>query len=144
MFAVEPVQLASVVFRRAGSSDVPGAARPHGAPEREPTTTPERVLVCAACGQVVTRCRDRIEVGARHEHTFLNPAGLVYRIGCFARAPGVAGIGSHTEEHTWFAGCAWQVVVCRGCAEHLGWSFTGAETRFFGLIVGRLRDMDEA
>ena len=131
-------------LHRSGPSGIPAEVRPLGAPGQQPTLRAQRVLVCAFCTQRVTSRRDRIEVGGGHEHTFLNPLGLVYRIGCFSRAPGVAGIGAHTQEHTWFPGCLWQVVVCRGCAEHLGWSFTGPEVSFFGLIVDRLREQDQA
>jgi len=38
-------------------------------------------LNCARCGKKVARSSDRIEVHDRHEHTFINPVGVIYRIG---------------------------------------------------------------
>lgn len=133
-------QRIGTVLLRKDTDEVPGASQPRHDPDPESTTESERVFVCVACEQMVARRRDRIEIGGRHEHTFLNPAGIVYRIGCFARAPGAAGIGALSHEHTWFSGFVWQVAVCHGCAEHLGWAFTSEGSRFFGLIVDRLRD----
>jgi len=32
----------------------------------------------------------------------------------------------------------WQIADCGACGVHLGWSFTGASERFYGLILDRL------
>ena len=69
----------------------------------------------------------------------VNPAGIVYEIGCFRRAPGCLPFGPSSGEFAWFSGYIWQVVYCRGCQQHLGWMFSG-EDRFFGLIVNKLAE----
>jgi hypothetical protein len=61
----------------------------------------------------------------------------MFRIGCFANAPGCEVIGEPTTEHTWFSGYAWSYAVCTGCLTHLGWYFTDGRS-FFGLILDRL------
>ncbi len=93
---------------------------------------------CRACGQVVTSGDQRVSVGDSHRHTFFNPAGVVYELGCFRRAPGCAAVGPPSSEFTWFPGHLWQVTLCRHCHTHLGWFFSQGEEGFFGLILPRL------
>jgi hypothetical protein len=79
----------------------------------------------------------RIEVDGHHQHTFFNPAGVTYRIACFASASGCRGVGPFSDEFTWFAGHRWQVAVCAGCQQHLGWNFDG-DGAFTALIEPRI------
>lgn len=102
-----------------------------------------RALVCAACGHVIAPADARTEVGGAHRHTFVNPQGHVFEIGCFAQAPGCASLGDASEFFSWFPGYAWRVGICRGCGVHLGWSFAvppGPAPDFHGLILERLRE----
>lgn len=101
-----------------------------------------RVLVCTACGEAITTRAARVDRGGRHEHTFANPHGFLFHIGCFATAPGCVAAGAPSTAHTWFPGHAWQAVACRGCAEHLGWLFAG-DGRFHGLILDRLEEAED-
>jgi hypothetical protein len=115
------------------------------ADEREATDEDSgKVLVCAECLQAVTTRAAQIEMSGSHAHTFANPHGLVFRIGCFAVAPGCQEASEASTEFTWFPGYAWQVATCRGCAGHLGWLFRSTDSRFHGLILDRLAEMDEA
>jgi hypothetical protein len=96
-------------------------------------------LVCAACAHPITRAQDETRRKGLHVHCFANPGGFVYRIGCFAVAPGILQAGAATGEDTWFAGFSWKVGLCGACCEHLGWCFTAADgDAFFGLILDRL------
>lgn len=95
-------------------------------------------LLCLACGHPITSLRERITAGGAHQHTFTNPAGYVFRIGCFGRAPGCVQTGPPTLEHTWFPGRAWRYALCGGCRTHLGWAFHDGDSGFFGLILDRL------
>lgn len=97
-------------------------------------------LLCAACGDWVTRQAWRIAVGDSHAHTCTNPAGITFDVGCFADAPGARAVGPATARHTWFAGYRWRIAVCAGCGAHLGWVFAGggAPAAFHGLILDRL------
>jgi hypothetical protein len=101
-----------------------------------------RVLVCAACLQAITSTSARIEMSGSHAHTFSNPHGIVFHIGCFAVAPGCGEASEASTLHTWFPGYAWQVAVCRGCGVHLGWLFRSGDSRFHGLIFDRLAETD--
>lgn len=124
-----------------------GARPVRGDPAQDPETArraaaeeAEEAIVCAACGHTVTFARHRISVQGSHEHRFMNPAGFLYHIGCFAEAPGAAPWGPESLEYPWFAGFAWRIAHCGGCGVQLGWAFRSAEgIAFFGLILDRLR-----
>jgi len=96
------------------------------------------MLRCAACSAAITRTDARTEIGGAHEHAFMNPAGIAFRIGCFSVAPGCVGVGEEETYWSWFPGHAWRVAACRACRAHLGWSFRSAGASFHGLILDRL------
>ncbi len=104
----------------------------------------ERVVVCRACRSPVTTRAQAIVVDGSHQHTFFNPAGVAYEIGCFSGASGCASAGRPTSEFTWFAGYRWSFALCLGCGVLLGWRFTGAAGGFWGLIVSRLADEERS
>jgi hypothetical protein len=95
-------------------------------------------LICAHCGHLITTPERRFAVQGAHEHRFVNPAYVVFHIGCFSQAPGCASVGSPTSAFSWFAGYSWSVAVCAACGIHLGWRYSGPDT-FYGLILSRLR-----
>ncbi len=100
---------------------------------------PERgVLLCKACGKVITHEKQRIAIQGAHRHTFANPHGLVFEIGVFLHAPGCGYQGDLTPEFSWFSGYQWKIAVCSGCQAHLGWLFVAESSRFNGLILNRL------
>ena len=92
----------------------------------------------AACGKEIAADRDRIPLEGAATRAFVNPAGIEYVIAGFREAPGCAAQGETSPYWSWFAGFAWQVVACAGCGAHLGWNFTSASERFYGLILDRL------
>jgi len=114
---------------------------PQSRPAGDAEARDERAILCRGCGAAITSREAAVEVDGAHEHTFFNPAGIMYCIGCFARAGGCANAGEWTDEFSWFPGHQWRFSVCAGCGAHLGWQFgsaTGAE--FWGLILERLED----
>lgn len=109
------------------------------APSDEKAPQEEIYILCRDCLHPVTRPADRISVQGRHRHTFANPHGVVYEIGCFRSAPGCGLIGPASDEFTWFAGHHWRVCVCAACLVHLGWRFASTDGEpFYGLILDRL------
>lgn len=104
-----------------------------------PITGTRRGLVCAACEHEITDDAQRIDMAGAHEHTFINPAGRQFRIGCFAAAPGCATRGAEESAFSWFPGWGWQVALCARCGAHLGWGYRNAAGRFWGLILSALR-----
>ena len=96
------------------------------------------LLVCRSCGFAITSEKMRIAMAGSHQHTFFNPAGIVYQLGCFSEASGCVLVGARSPEFSWFAGFLWQVALCRGCGHHLGWHFLGSGQSFYGLILAEL------
>ena len=123
---------ALVLFFEPTDTDLETLVKPKRVLERD-----RKQLLCAACANPVTRPEMRIEASGTHQHTFTNPAGFTYVIGCFADAPGCAQSGIYTAEWSWFADHEWRYAHCRQCSAHLGWHFRGVD-RFFGLILERL------
>lgn len=104
---------------------------------QERPSTP-RLFACARCLSAITSTGDRVEVSGAYEHTFLNPDGFVYRIGCFAHAARLLPVGPLSTYWSWFPGHSWQVELCAACGEHLGWLFRSDGGSFHGLICTRL------
>jgi hypothetical protein len=98
----------------------------------------ENRIYCGRCRYAVTTAEQIIAVNGAHEHLFRNPAGIVYRIGCFSTAEGCCLSGTPTHEFTWFAGYAWSVALCANCLLHLGWHYSSEASGFFGLILDHL------
>src|SRR5882724_1382478 len=99
------------------------------------TQDDDRALRCAACDHRITHEDYRIEMAGAHEHTFVNPHGIVHHIGCFVHAPGCAYTGATETAFSWFPGWTWQVAACAHCRAHLGWIYRNAGEQFHGLIV---------
>lgn len=96
-------------------------------------------ILCRECGHVITRLSERTEAAGGHEHTFANPAGILFQIGCFKHAEGCGYVGSATAEWSWFPGYLWRVAVCAKCFTHIGWYYLGeGRQSFHGLIFSRL------
>ncbi len=101
------------------------------------------VLVCKACGHPITSEDQRIHIAGAHLHTFFNPAGIVFELGCFSRAPGCSVLGEASSEFSWFAGYLWRIVLCGRCGTHLGWNFHSGDSSFYGLIYKNMRSGEQ-
>ncbi len=99
---------------------------------------------CAVCSSVVGLWHDRIQVCGSHDHSFVNPMGLRFHIGCFEQALGCSIAGRPRGAESWFSGFKWRVALCSECQRHLGWYFDRAEAGwtdefFYGLILDRIQ-----
>jgi len=108
--------------------------------EEQEDIRPIDAIYCKACGYPVTGRDQEISVHGSHAHTFFNPAGIVFELGCFRTAPGCHGAGETTSNFTWFAGYVWRFALCGRCNSHLGWYFEMGEHSFLGLILANLRE----
>ena len=103
----------------------------------------EAYILCRQCRQAITRDEERFSIQGAHRHTFANPHGLVFEIGCFKNTVGCGYAGPASDEFTWFAGYRWRVCFCSSCLTHLGWLFTSTGgDAFHGLILERLLELD--
>jgi hypothetical protein len=99
-------------------------------------------VVCRQCGQRLSKPSERISVGGSYSHTFANPNGIVYEIGCYRMVTGCSFFGPPSYEFPWFSGHSWQIAICGSCQVHLGWLFRGkAGEQFFGLILERISEI---
>ncbi|WP_243544620.1 cereblon family protein [Pseudodesulfovibrio tunisiensis] len=101
-------------------------------------------LACRTCGTHITSDRSRIRVNGEHRHVFFNPHGLIFELGCFGAARNLRTQSALSTEFSWFAGHAWQIVVCAGCGSHMGWRFSGKDFWFYGLILAELVEVRNA
>jgi hypothetical protein len=105
----------------------------------EPAPEEEEYILCRQCHQAITRPVDRIVIQGSHRHTFANPHGIVFDIGCFRNVKGCGYAGAASDEFTWFAGFSWRVCYCAMCLTHLGWIFSSTGGNIFhGLILDKL------
>jgi len=93
---------------------------------------------CNTCGVGITDNDYRITINEEHSHTFVNPHGYDYTIGCFSHSVNLVHVDKPSMEWPWFSGYQWQIVVCKGCNIQLGWHFTSDSDDFFGLILAKL------
>lgn len=112
---------------------------PDAAARDEAADGGDDALRCAVCDHRITDAAYRIEQAGAHAYTFVNPAGIVHHIGCFAAAPGCVHVGATETAFSWFPGWSWQVAACARCRAHLGWIFRCAGQQFHGLILAALR-----
>lgn len=94
--------------------------------------------LCAHCRHEITARSQATDKMGAHCHTRVNPHGYVFRIGCFATAPGCHCEGPDSGQWSWFPGYRWQIAQCAACTVHLGWRFTTSIESFFGLILDHL------
>lgn len=115
----------------------PGSLVEDETEEKEPDI--DKYILCRQCRRIITTPAERIEMQGAHQHTFANPHGIVYQIGCFRSATGCGYGGQPTDEFSWFKGFSWRVAVCGSCLFHLGWLFISPGGKSFnGLIIDHL------
>ncbi|MGA7143509.1 MAG: cereblon family protein [Desulfobacterales bacterium] len=99
----------------------------------------EEYIRCRQCRNIIASPDDRITIQGSHRHTFANPHGIVFEIGCFTGVKGCGHVGAPSDEFSWFSGYSWRVAVCFMCLTHLGWLFAAhGKESFHGLILDRL------
>ena len=84
------------------------------AEERSPEE--EEYILCRQCHQAITKPADRIAMQGSHAHTFANPHGIVFEIGCFRNVRGCGYAGVASDDFSWFAGTVAGGFVSATCA----------------------------
>jgi hypothetical protein len=108
------------------------------ASENQPLLDEDPQILCRACSNAVTHPGFKILRDNRFSHTFANPYGHVFEIGCFSRAQGCVKASAESDEFPWFKGYRWSVGACRRCRTQLGWVFSSGRDTFYGLILDTL------
>ena len=100
----------------------------------------ETGVYCKYCHTRITHPSHAIEVQGAYHHVFTNPEGVTFNIGTYDQAE-CQSISPPEQEYSWFAGYAWQIVICPKCQAHLGWYYSHpGSPDFYGLILDRLRE----
>lgn len=103
----------------------------------------KRIYTCIRCGSMITPASSKTNIDGAFKHSFTNPHGYMFTIGCFTEAPGCASAGTITSDFTWFPGFAWRISLCAVCGLHMGWEFSKGTAAFYGLILMNLRERDK-
>ncbi|MGB1882497.1 MAG: cereblon family protein [Gammaproteobacteria bacterium] len=112
-------------------------------PAGEQEVSTDIPIRCLACGLAVTRTEASTTIDGAYALEKINPVGYVFQLRFFVAAAGCAITGEPQSEHSWFRPYSWQIALCRGCGEHLGWYFAGAAAApFFALIANQLIERD--
>ncbi len=98
----------------------------------------QEIIVCAFCNHYIADPSDQIQVNQSFRHTFANPHGYIFEIGCFSDASGCKSTSISSNDFSWFIGYSWEIVVCSQCSNHLGWFFSSSTDSFYGLILEKL------
>ncbi len=117
-------------------------AVPHVYSDDQPVYRRQKRLICKTCSCHITSAEHRTVIDQSHRHTFFNPSGAVFEIGCFRQAYSCNPVGRPSSEFSWFASMVWTPVVCSECLSHLGWVFEGNSRRFYGLILKQLVEVE--
>ena len=141
-----PVNVKPISWFR-GPSGKPGNDKAKGSPAEksfEIESDSKEAILCRQCHQVLTSPSERISIQGSHRHTFANPHGIVFQIGCFRNVQGCGHVGPATSEWSWFKGYSWRILVCLMCLTHLGWMYaSGRNESFSGLILDRIIESKE-
>jgi filamentous hemagglutinin family protein len=129
--------LLKTIFKSGDITNFPEDVERHG---HDADFEEEHPILCKTCGNKITLIEHMISVGGRHNHTFINPLGITFQIGCFSSAKGCVVTGRPSFEFTWFDGFSWQYALCSYCVSHLGWYYRSPDASFFGLIRGQLKE----
>lgn len=116
------------------------SGRPAAKVQRQKKDSADRAVFCKACGREITAAKQAISVHSSFRHTFFNPAGIVFELGCYRKAAGAMAVGNPSSEFSWFKGYLWSFALCSRCQVHLGWHFESATDAFWGLILNRLKE----
>lgn len=98
-----------------------------------------KAVRCTYCQTVITYQGNAKQIQGQHVHSFVNPGGYTFTIGCFSRA-WCKIMGLPMQEWSWFNAYTWQYALCPQCQEHLGWFYRCStdDSSFYGLILDRL------
>ncbi len=96
------------------------------------------LIICKACKNIITEPENKIQINGQFSHTFQNPAGAIFNIGCFSVTQGCLDVSEKTAEFSWFPGFNWVIVVCSNCYTHMGWHYSMNGSGFYGLILDKI------
>ncbi len=102
---------------------------------------------CIVCGSFIAHSDEKIPIGGKTRHFFVNPSRVECDFHAFSACPGAVVAGEATEAHTWFPGYRWRLAFCGHCGQHMGWRYEAVLTdrglkEFWGILVNHLIEVE--
>ncbi|KRF78730.1 protein cereblon isoform X2 [Drosophila virilis] len=111
------------------------------------TLKQESLFYCRYCNSSLAYCSDLFAMSKHGVQTqYCNSAGYIHETNTVYRviAHAIGYSGEPSTEFSWFPGYQWHIIICKFCAQHVGWEFKAVEPNlapkvFFGLAGSSVR-----
>ncbi|XP_017849190.1 protein cereblon homolog isoform X2 [Drosophila busckii] len=111
------------------------------------TLKEESIFYCRYCNSSLAFCSDLFAMSKHGVQTqYCNSAGYIHETNTVYRviAQAIEYNGEPSTEFSWFPGYQWHIILCKFCAQHVGWEFKAIESNlvpkiFFGLAGSSVR-----
>ncbi|KAH8311243.1 hypothetical protein KR044_005205 [Drosophila immigrans] len=111
------------------------------------TLKQESHFYCRYCNSSLASCSDLFAMSKHGVQTqYCNPAGYIHETNTVYRviSHAIGYSGEPSTEFSWFPGYQWHIIICKFCAQHVGWEFKAVEPNlapkvFFGLAGSSVR-----
>ncbi|EDW81418.1 uncharacterized protein Dwil_GK12054 [Drosophila willistoni] len=111
------------------------------------TLKDESVFYCRYCNSSLAYCSDLFAMSKHGVQTqYCNSAGYIHETNTVYRVMthAIGYSGEPTTEFSWFPGYQWHIILCKFCAQHVGWEFKAVQPNltpklFFGLAGSSVR-----
>lgn len=89
------------------------------------TTPPPLRYRCRHCQTPIAFVSDEIPVSDLGSHSIqVNPNGFVHEVITVRCTQSTRSLGNPIPADSWFPGYCWRYLVCDGCTEFVGWSYS--------------------
>ncbi|XP_064552707.1 protein cereblon isoform X2 [Drosophila montana] len=111
------------------------------------TLKQESLFYCRYCNSSLAYCSDLFAMSKHGVQTqYCNSAGYIHETNTVYRviAHAIGYSGEPSIEFSWFPGYQWHIIICKFCAQHVGWEFKAVKPNlapkvFFGLAGSSVR-----
>lgn len=111
------------------------------------TLKQESLFYCRYCNSSLASCSDLFAMSKHGVQTqYCNSAGYIHETNTVYRviSHAIGYSGEPSTEFSWFPGYQWHIIICKFCAQHVGWEFKAVEPNlspkvFFGLAGSSVR-----
>lgn len=111
------------------------------------TLKEESLFYCRYCNSSLAYCSDLFAMSKHGVQTqYCNPEGYIHETNTVYRvmSHAIGYSGEPSTKFSWFPGYQWHIILCKFCAQHVGWEFKAVEPNlapkvFFGLAGSSVR-----
>ncbi|XP_016996865.2 protein cereblon [Drosophila takahashii] len=107
----------------------------------------ESLFFCRYCNSSLAHCSDLFAMSKHGVQTqYCNPEGYIHETNTVYRvmSHAIGYSGEPSTKFSWFPGYQWHIILCKFCAQHVGWEFKAVQPNltprlFFGLAGSSVR-----